>query len=101
MDPNFITSNVWSDLTGNLMLLWMFLGSVILFAGSLLFAIGVIPSLVGSGHLPSPPPGAAKVVRPLFFLTAVLGIAGIAFTLSQLIPGLPDVLASIADRFAQ
>ena len=101
MDPNFINHDLWGRLTDNLMLMWGFLGSVLLFAGSLLFAIGVIPSLVASGHLPASPPGPAKVVRPLFFLAAIAGAAGIVFTLSRVIPGLQDLLPHIWNRWAQ
>ncbi len=100
MDPHFITGDLWRSLTSNLMLLWGFAGSVILFAGSLLLAIGVIPSLVGSGHLPARPPGPAKVVRPLFFLLALVGAVGVAFFLSQFLPGVVDTMTDIWDRFA-
>ncbi len=101
MDPNFINHDLWGRLTDNLMLMWGLVGSVFLFAGSLLMAVAVIPSLVASGHLPASPPGPTKAVRPLFFLAAVAGAAGIAYTLSQLIPGVPAVLSEIYDRFAQ
>ncbi|MSQ40481.1 MAG: hypothetical protein EXR55_02235 [Dehalococcoidia bacterium] len=100
MDPNFITSDLWRSLTSNLMLLWGFAGSVILFAGSLLLAIAVIPSLVGSGHLPSTPPGPAKMVRPLFFFLALVGAAGVAFFLGQLLPEVFNTAADIWDRVA-
>jgi len=100
VDPHFITGDLWRSLTSNLMLLWGLLGSVILFGGSLLFAIAIIPSLVGSGHLPASAPGPAKVVRPLFFLLAVVGAAGIAFFLSQFLPGVVDTLTDIWARFA-
>ena len=101
MDPSFINHDLWGRLTDNLMLLWGFLGSVILFAGSLLMAIAVIPSLVASGHLPASPPGPAKAVRPLFFLAAAAGAAGIVYTLSQVIPGIRDLLPLIWNRWAQ
>ena len=101
MDPSFINHDLWGRLTDNLMLMWGLVGSVFLFAGSLLFALGIIPSLVASGHLPSSPPGPAKVVRPLLFLLAAAGATGIVYTLSRVIPGMWDLLQLIWPRLAQ
>ena len=68
MDPNFITASDWIEIGRVLTFLFAVPGSVILFAFPLLIARAIIPSLVGTGHLP------AIVLRlriPLHLMSAV------------------------------
>jgi hypothetical protein len=48
-----ITTGQWSDLTTTLIYLWSFVGSIVMFAGSLLIGHGLIPSLTSTRDLPA------------------------------------------------
>jgi hypothetical protein len=68
------TSEQWSQITTTLIYLWCFVGSIVMFAGSLLLGHGIIPSLVSTRDLPPryislrPP---MLVVAAIFLLVAV------------------------------
>ncbi len=47
-----IATGQWSDLTTTLVYLWTFVGSIVMFAGSLLIGYGIIPSLTSTRDLP-------------------------------------------------
>ncbi len=47
-----ITTGQWSQLTTTLVYLWSFVGSMVMFAGSLLIGHGLIPSLTSTRDLP-------------------------------------------------
>ena len=100
MDPTFITSENWGDLGFYLGRLWLFFGAIILLAFSLVSALGVIPSLVASGYLPSKPPGPLKLVRPLLFLTAATAAVVALLLMAQMIPGVISIVATIYERWA-
>ena len=51
--PARIMSGQWSDLTTTLIYLWSFVGSMIMFAGSLLMGYGIIPSMTSTRDLPA------------------------------------------------
>lgn len=48
-----ITTGQWSELTTTLVYLWIFVGSMVMFAGSLLIGHGIIPSLTSTRDLPA------------------------------------------------
>lgn len=48
-----LTSGQWSEITTTLIYLWTFVGSIIMFAGSLLIGYGIIPSLTSTRDLPA------------------------------------------------
>lgn len=50
---NRMTSGQWSHLTTTLVYLWSFVGSMVMFAGSLLIGHGIIPSLTSTRDLPA------------------------------------------------
>jgi hypothetical protein len=50
--PERLTAGSWNDVTTMLIWLWCFVGSMIMFAGNLLLAHGIIPSLTSSRDLP-------------------------------------------------
>lgn len=67
MDPDFVTTQVWHQLSLMLRFLWVYVFFIIGFAFNFLLAHAVIPSLVDSGQLP------ARIarLRPLFYLSAL------------------------------
>ena len=72
-DPGFITSTAWADIRWFLILLWLLPLPVIGFAGSMLVAHGLIPSLAESGDIKDP---RILKLRPVFY-----GAAAISFVL--------------------
>lgn len=48
-----VTAQQWRDITTAAVWLWSFVGSVILMAGSILMAYGIIPSLTSTRDLPA------------------------------------------------
>jgi hypothetical protein len=86
--PNYITSADWANTRGLLFPLWVLLGSVLGFAGSMLISFGVIPSLAASGDLPDPrlvrlrPP--LFVSSALFFVVAVTAVVVIFLRVGDL-----------------
>ena len=68
-NPNFITSSDWANISGLLPPFWALLGAVLGFAGSMLFAQAVIPSLATARDLPSP--RLLKLRTPLYLSAAV------------------------------
>ena len=94
-DPALITSELWTGLGNHLTFLWGFVGSVWVFGLSLLIALGAIPSLVATGHLPR----VARYSQPLFFGSAATGAAAAVFFMSQMAPGIYDVLGAFWSRW--
>jgi hypothetical protein len=52
MDPVYITSEDWRDIGNLLTFIWLILLFAIGFGFNFLMAHAIIPSLIGSGHLP-------------------------------------------------
>ena len=61
-----ITSQQWSDITTAAVWLWSFVGCMIIMAGSVLMAYGIIPSLTSTRDLPA----RFYNFRVVFFLSA-------------------------------
>ena len=100
MDPSFIDTDLWKALGSNLKLMWVFIGSIFILAFSLLISLGIIPSLAGSGHIPISPPGLAKLIVPLLYLTAGAATLAVVFVLVQVIPGIREIAVEIFGRIA-
>ena len=100
MDPSFIDTELWQALGSNLKLLWIFIGSIFILAFSLLISLAIIPSLAGSGHIPAAPPGLARFVVPLLYLTAGVAAVAVVFVLAQIIPGIREIVVEIFGRVA-
>lgn len=100
MDPSFIDTDLWKALGSNLKLMWVFIGSIFILAFSLVTSLGIIPSLAGSGHIPATPPGLARLVVPLLYLTAVVAALAVIFVLVQVIPGIREIVLGIFGRVA-
>ncbi len=77
MDPAFVANPVWSDIGKLLMFLWVFLLLVIIFASNLLLAHVLIPSLIGTKHLPE----RLQKLRPPFYGVAILAFVGVVFVI--------------------
>jgi hypothetical protein len=77
MGSDALIQSIWNDLNRDLLYLALLHLSVVTFAGSILFARGVVPSLVNfTGHA-SERVGRLRV--PLFGLAALAGLAVIFF----------------------
>jgi hypothetical protein len=95
VDPSFITPEAWSLLGKNLVYLIFFVCSVLGFALSMIFALGFIPSLVTTGHIPR---NMNNLRLPLLTLALILG-GSAAFFASQMVPGMVDALETIYTRW--
>ena len=94
MDPAFVTTGIWHDLSIMLRSLWVYVFFIIGFAFNFLLAHAVIPSLVYSGQLP---PRFARL-WPLFYLSA-LGSLALALVFIVLTIVKADVVHRVWDRF--
>ncbi len=90
MDPSYVTTAFWHELALTLRLLLLLVGFVFFFAGNMVVAHMVIPSLVMTGHAPEK----LSRYRPLFYMAALAGAAGMVATfivLSNIIQVLSDI----------
>lgn len=94
MDPTFITPDQWALLRSLVHSVWFYLLFLVLFAGSLLLALAVLPSLVHTRHLP---PRALRV-RPLLALVALAALAGLALSLASAV-ATSDVVGQVYSRY--
>ena len=75
MDPRPITAADWVGTNDMLISLWAFVGAMIVFAFCLMLAHAVVPSMVGTGHLPE----RAASYRPLLYgLSVVFFVVALA-----------------------
>ena len=81
MDPGYINSSDWGAIGGFLTFLWVMFFSAVGFGFNFLMAHAIIPSLIGSGHLPE----RVGKARPLFYGGAVMALGLVAFALSRLV----------------
>ena len=95
VDPSFITPDAWGLLGKNLVYLILFVVSVLGMGLSLVFALGFIPSLVTTGHIPT---SVGNLRLPLLGLALLCAVSAI-FMASQMIPGMIDALETIYTRW--
>ena len=81
-DPAYILNVHWAEISDFLIPLWLLVGAVVGFAGSLLVAHGVIPSLAATRELPDP---RIEKLRPLLYGTALMFLAGAGFMVRLLV----------------
>ena len=93
-DPQFITTAAWAGVGEFLTALIVFTVLVIGFAGNLLVAHALIPSLVASEHIPS----RINRIRPIFYLASLALFVG-AIILLTITFGLAGVIGDIYDRW--
>jgi len=94
-DPAIITSEIWSEIGSFLKVLWLLLPAVLGFAGSMLIAHALIPSLAATRDLKDP---RILKLRPVFYGTAGLSLVGVILVLSILVPW-TGFLADIYERW--
>ena len=78
MEPAFVTTEMWHDISGMLRTLWVYVFFIIGFALNLLIAHAIIPSLAGSGQISE---RIAKL-RPVFYLVSA---GALVFALAALV----------------
>ena len=93
VNPQFIQHDQWLQLNNLLVLMYLFAASMVTFALSMLVGHGIIPSLVGTRHLPA---DATKIRLPLYIIGFAAFIAAIFFVTSAF--GLTGVLHTIYPR---
>jgi len=93
MEPQFIQHDQWLMLDRLLIMLYLFAASMVTFALSMLAGHGIIPSLVGTRHLPS---NATKIRLPLYFIGLAAFLAALFFISNAI--GLTSVIYDIYPR---
>ncbi len=68
MDPGIITHDTWAAISGLMRPLWLLVPLVVVFGGSLLLSLAIIPSLVTTGELPA---RAEKLRAPLYVVAGI------------------------------
>ena len=94
MDPAGLANYEWTEIANLLTSMWILVGLVMSFAGSMLIAHALIPSLVASYHLPAP----IQQTRPLFYGMAIVFFGSALFFVIQII-GLAGVLERFWDDY--
>ena len=94
MDPEFITSADWREIGNLLHFYWFILLFAIGFGFNFLMAHAIIPSLIGTGHLPE---GVSKSRR--FFYTGALVSLGLVLFFLLRIAQEAHILRSVWDRW--
>ena len=94
MDPEYINSDIWRSTGDILTFIWILFFAAVGFGFNFLMAHAIIPSLIGSGHLPAQ----LDKSRPVFYGGAVLALGVVAFALSRLIAK-ADLIETFWPRF--
>lgn len=94
MDPGYITTQIWSDLSVVLRFLWLWVLFIVIFAGNMLVAHALIPSLVASEHI-SP---RMNRLRLFFYAGAAIGLIG-AIAMISVAAGWATVIADFYSRW--
>lgn len=81
MDPNYITSADWRDIGNLLHFVWFILIFAIGFGFNFLMAHAIIPSLIGSGHLPQ----RFNKARRVFYGGAIASLSLVVFVVGRAI----------------
>ena len=89
MEPSYLSTDIWHDLSTLLRLMWVFIFLVVGVAGNFLIAHAIIPSLAASHQLPR----WIVRTRPLFYLQALTALA-----LTMAVAVLAILNADIAQR---
>ena len=83
VDPLIVTSSQWEEISSVLVYFWAFVFLLGSFAGNLLIAHSLIPSLAITGHIG---PSVTRV-RPVFYGLAVLFGLAVIWTIVQIVDG--------------
>ena len=93
-DPSSLSSAQWTEMTSLLISLGLFVGAMIAFAGSILLGHVLIPSLVGTKHLPV----SLLKLRPAFYITGLIFFGGAIYLIVRIV-NLTDVIGTFYDRW--
>ena len=93
-DPTAIGSFEWSELGKLLHNLWYYLALIVVFAGTMLTAMAIIPSLVSTRHLPA----SANQFR-FSLVLASLAFLGLGLTLMIYTEDVARVIGRFYDRW--
>lgn len=80
MDVGIITWNTWEGIYRLLIVIWLVVPLAIIFGGSLLLSMALIPSLISTGELP---PNTGRLRRPLYAVALVSGAALVAVLIAM------------------
>ena len=94
MDPEFITSADWEQIGNLLHFYWFVLLFAIGFGFNFLMAHAIIPSLIGTGHLPE---GLGKS-RRFFYMGALVSLGLVLFFLLRIVQE-AHILKSVWERW--
>lgn len=95
-DPKFITSAEWQVVANLVLFLWIVVICNVAFAGSMLLAHIVIPSLQSTGQLSE---NFAKF-RPLLTFIGLMALAGTIFAVASWLLNLPVLFEIFPQRLA-
>ena len=93
MDPGYITSADWAKIGNWLTILWVLVAFNISFGFNFIMAYAIIPSLVGTGHLPQ----GVSQVRKVLYAGAAASLIGSMYIISRLVVN-ADVIQGFWDR---
>lgn len=79
MDPEYITSADWRDIGNFLTFIWLILLFAIGFGFNFLMAHAIIPSLIGTGHLPQ----RVDKARRVFYGGAFAALSLVVFVIGR------------------
>ncbi|GBD11271.1 hypothetical protein HRbin23_00926 [bacterium HR23] len=94
MDPIALTAEQWAQVKALLHILWLLPFFAAGLALLLMLALAIIPSLVGTRHLPAE----TTRVRGLFLLVSLAAVAGIAIVFARVI-AVRDILVAVYPKF--
>ena len=93
-DPSSLSNVQWMEMGSLLISLWLFVGAMIAFAGSILLGHVLIPSLVETKHIPA----SLLKLRPAFYITGLIFFAGALYLIVRIV-NLTDVIGTFYDRW--
>ncbi len=91
MDPSYVSTPIWHGLSITLRLMLVLVGCAFLFAGNMVIAHMVIPSLVTTGHISE----RFSKLRALFYMGALAGVVGLITTFVVI----ADVIRVVGDMY--
>jgi len=94
LDPSSLSNIQWLEMQHLLISLWWFVGAMVAFAGSILMGHVLIPSLVGTKHIPA----SLLKLRPAFYIGGLIFFGGAVYFFITII-NRTDVIGTFYDRW--
>ncbi|MCS7207518.1 MAG: hypothetical protein NZ951_06250 [Dehalococcoidia bacterium] len=95
MDPIALNAEQWAQVKALLHVLWLLPFFAAGLALLLMLALAIIPSLVGTRHLPVD----TVRVRGLLLLVGLAAVAGIAIVFARVVPAVEDIVRQVYPKF--